>query len=201
MLALTWWVPEFFSPDAPQPAGPVIAEQLDAFSATQGGKVRVQVERKARYGKGGLLDFLRSAQPVAPSVQPDLVALDVAELEEAVAAGVLQPLTPILDDTVTGNLYPFAKEAGQFDGQLYAVQFLSDFDHAVYLPAQVDEPPDQWSDILAPQTPYLFALGSPQGGASGRAAEDLSMRSWVNTCRRAQRLGRIAASCWRRSRC
>ena len=136
--------------------------------------MRVQVERKARYGKGGLLDFLRSAQPVAPSVLPDLVALDVAELEEAVAAGVLQPLAPILDDSVTGNLYPFAKEAGQFDGQLYAVQFLSDFDHAVYLPAQVDEPPGQWSDILARQMPYLFALGSPQGGASGRATEDLS---------------------------
>ena len=94
----------------------MFAEQLDAFSAAQDGKVRVQVERKARYGKGGLLDFLRSAQPVASSVLPDLVALDVVELEKAVEAGVVQPLDRLLDDEVTARLYPFAREAGQFGG-------------------------------------------------------------------------------------
>ncbi len=174
LLTLTFWVPEFLSPEAPQPAGPLIAEQLEAFSATQDGKVRVRVERKARYGKGGLLDFLRTARPVAPNALPDVVALDVAELEEAVAAGVLQPLTSFLDDKVTDDLYPFAREAGQFDGQLYAVQFLSDLDHAVYLPSQVAEPPGQWSDILERKLTYLFPLASPQSSAGGRPSEDLS---------------------------
>ncbi len=174
VLTLTWWAPEFMSPEAPQPAGPLVVEQLDAFSLTQGGKVRVQVERKARYGKGGLLDFLRTAQPVASSVLPDLVALDVAELEGAVAAGVLQPLASLLDDAITEGMYPFAVEAGQLDGQLYAVQFLSDFDHAVYLPSQVAELPTQWSDILTRQTAYLFPLASLQGGASARPSEALS---------------------------
>jgi len=173
-LTLRWWAPEFLSPGAPEPAGPLFAEQLDAFSATQEGKVRVVVERKARHGKGGLLDLLRTALPVAPSALPDLVALDVAELEEAVAAGVLQPLTPLLDETVTGGLYAFAGEAGQFGGQLYAVQFLSDIDHAAYLQSQVVEPLGQWSDLLARQTPYLFPLALPQSGVSGRPSEDLS---------------------------
>ena len=173
-LTLRWWAPEFLSPDAPQPAGPLFAEQLDTFSGTQDGKVRVVVEKKARYGKGGLLDLLRTGLPVAPSVLPDLVALDIAELEEAVAAGVLQPLTPLLEETVTGGLYGFASEAGRFGGELYAVQFLSDIDHAVYLPSQVVEPLGQWSDLLARQTPYLFPLALPQGSASGRPSEDLS---------------------------
>jgi len=173
-LTLRWWAPEFLSPGAPQPAGPLFAEQLDAFSVAQEGQVRVTVEPKARYGKGGLLDLLRTALPVAPSVLPDLVALDVAELEEAVAAGALQPLTPLLDESVIGGLYAFASEAGQFGGQLYAVQFLSDIDHAAYLPLQVVEPLGQWPDLLARQTPYLFPLALPQSSASGRPSEDLS---------------------------
>ena len=88
VLTLTWWTPEFISPKAPAPAGPLLAKQLADFEAAHDGKVRVNPVLKARYGKGGLLDFLRTTQPIAPGLLPDIVALDVAELEQAVNHGV-----------------------------------------------------------------------------------------------------------------
>ncbi len=166
-LTLTWWTPEFLSPKAAQPAGPLLAKQLSEFEAANGGKVRVSAAPKARYGKGGLLDFLLSARPVAPGILPDLVALDVSELEQAAAAGLLQPLDGLLDESVTGDLYPFATASGRFDDHLLAVQFAANLEHLAYRPDQVKRPPDAWDDVLSLKMPYLFPIGSPQPGASG----------------------------------
>jgi maltose-binding protein MalE len=168
-LTLTWWAPEFLSPKAPQPAGPLLAEQLAEFESSQDGKVRVTVVPKARYGKGGLLDFLRTAQPVAPAVLPDLVALDVSELEAAAAAGLFQPLDGLLDKSITDNLYPFAIASGKFGDRLLAVQYAADLDHLAYRKNEVKKPPPTWAALLAAQDPYLLPVGNPQPGASGQS--------------------------------
>ena len=173
-ITLVWWTPEFLSPDAPQPAGPELARQLQAFAEAKGGQVRVETVRKARYGKGGLLDSLRTAAPVAPASLPDIVALDVVELEKAVEAGLLQPLNSLVDPGVSENLYAFASEAGQFDGKLYALQHLADIDHAVFLPEQVAEAPATWADVVNRRIAYLFPMAAPTGGGSGAPAEGLS---------------------------
>lgn len=177
-ITLTWWTPAFLSTQAPQPAGSLLADQLKTFSEAYGGKVRVQTVRKARYGKGGLLDSLRTAQPVASSTLPDIVALDTVELEQAVEAGLLQPLNSLLDTGLTENLYPFATETGLFGGRLYAVQYLTDIDHAAYLQAQIAEPPVDWKELIARQIAYLFPIGQPQigspQGAAARPSEGLS---------------------------
>jgi ABC-type glycerol-3-phosphate transport system substrate-binding protein len=173
-LTLTWWTPEFLSPAATQPAGPEIARQLEAFAEQRGGQVRVETVRKARYGKGGLLDALRTTAPVAPRSLPDVIALDVVELEKAVGAGLLQPLSALIDPGVSENLYAFASEAGQFDGNVYALQYLADIDHAVFLPQQVVEAPPTWSDVVERRVAYLFALASPPGASGARPAEGLS---------------------------
>ncbi len=177
-LTLIWWAPEFLSPQAPQPVGPLLAKQISEFTEASAGKVRVEVVRKARYGKGGLLDSLRTAQPVARDTLPDIIALDVAEVGKAVDVGLLQPLNALLDTSVTEKLYPFASEAGQFNQRLYAVQYLADVDHASYLPAQVAEPPGTWADLVARRSAYLFPLAPPQlissQGAGARPAEGLS---------------------------
>lgn len=166
ILTLRWWTPEFLSPQASQPTGPILAEQLNKFSEAQGGKVQVNAVLKARYGKGGLLDALRTAAPVAKDVLPDIVALDAAEVEAAVAAGVLRPLDALLGAEVTEGLYPFASEVGRFDGRLYAVQYIADVEHAAYLPAQLAEPPANWTDLIARGVTYLFPLASQQAGSS-----------------------------------
>ncbi len=172
-LTLTWWTPEFFSPEAPQPAGPLLAQQVAEFEQAAGGKVRVSPVLKARYGKGGLLDFLTTAHGVAPGILPDLVALDVTELESAVETGMLLPLDDLIDETVLAGLYPFARSAGQFDGKLLAVQFIADLDHVAYTPGLVKTPPATWDALLQAKTPYLFPLGSSQPGSTTRSQEDL----------------------------
>lgn len=173
-LTLTWWTPEFLSPQAPQGTGALLAEQLEAFSAAQGDLVRVDAVVKARYGKGGLLDFLLTSQTVAPGVLPDLVLLDVVELEKAVDAGALQSLDLLVDPGVTDALYPFAREAGQFGERLDAVQYLADVGHLAYLAAQVPQPPASTDEILQGGTAYLFPVARPQAGTSARPVEGLS---------------------------
>jgi ABC-type glycerol-3-phosphate transport system substrate-binding protein len=172
-LTLTWWTPEFLSPKAAQPVGPLLAKQLAEFEAANGGQVRVSVVPKARYGKGGLLDFLLTARPVAPSILPDLVVLDVSELEQAAAVGLLQPLDGLLDESVTADLYPFATSAGRFGDHLLAVQFAANLEHLAYRPDQVKEPPGTWDELLDAGMPYLFPMGSPQPGSSGGASGGL----------------------------
>jgi ABC-type glycerol-3-phosphate transport system substrate-binding protein len=173
VLALTWWTPEFYSPQAPQPAGPLLAEQLAAFEASQGGQVRVNPILKARYGEGGLLDFLLTAQPVAPAILPDLITLDVTELEMAVEAGLLQPLDLLLDGGVTTDLYPFARSAGFFDDRRMSVQHLVNLEHVAYLTSQVEAPPATWDMLLEEDLPYLFPLGNPQPSSASSPTEGL----------------------------
>jgi ABC-type glycerol-3-phosphate transport system substrate-binding protein len=173
-LTLLWWTPEFLSPSAAQPAGPEIARQLAAFSAARDGQVLVETVLKARYGKGGLLDSLRTAAPVAPASLPDIIALDVVELEKAVDAGLLQPLNELVDPGVSENLYAFASEAGQFEEQVYALQYLADIDHAAHLTAQVAQAPATWTEVLERRIAYLFALASPPGPGGARPSEGLS---------------------------
>lgn len=177
-MTLRWWTPEFLSPQAPQPVGPILASQLAAFSAAAENQIQVETVRKARYGKGGLLDMLRTAQPVARSILPDLIALDAAELGKAVDAGLVQPLDELVDPAVTEKLYPFASEAGLFNEHLYGVQYLADIDHAAYRPAQVVEAPNSWAGLVSQRITYLFPLAPPQTassqGATARPAEALS---------------------------
>jgi ABC-type glycerol-3-phosphate transport system substrate-binding protein len=172
-LTLVWWTPEFLSPQASRPAGPLLAEQLAAFEASQNGQVRVTPVLKARYGQGGLLDFLRTAQPVAPSVLPDIITLDVTELEEAVNAGLLQPLDALLNPAVTANLYPFAASAGIFNDRRMAVQYIANLEHTAYLTSQVQTAPITWSQLLAEDIPYLFPLGVPQPNSASGPSEGL----------------------------
>ena len=171
VLTLIWWTPEFISPKAPAPAGPLLAKQLADFEAAHEGKVRVNPVLKARYGKGGLLDFLRTTQPVAPGLLPDIVALDVAELDQAVNLGLLQPLDSTLSRTITPTLYAFARQTGQFDGRTMAIPYVADVEHAVYNRDRMSQPPSTWTGILAEKIPYLFPAGSPQPSSATALTE------------------------------
>lgn len=166
-ITLTWWAPDFLSTQVAQPIKESLEAQLAAFERTYAGQVQIRLVPKARYGRGGLLDLFRAAQPVAPAILPDLVTLDVFELEQAASAGLLQPLDQLLAEDVIQQLYPFARSAGQFQGRLLAVQYLADFEHIAYLANAVPVPPQTWDELLrSGATPYLFPLGAPQPGAN-----------------------------------
>ena len=130
--SLTWWTPDFASPGANGAAGSLVSRYVRDFELAQAGRVRVTPVTKARYGRGGLLDLMRAAQPVAPSILPDIVVLDTSEVPAAAAAGLLQPLDSLLDVSTLGNLYPFARQAAQVGGRFVAIPFATDLDHAIY---------------------------------------------------------------------
>jgi len=172
-LTLTWWTPEFVSPKAAAPVGPLLSTYLADFETAHNGKVRVNTIIKARYGRGGLLDFLRTAQPVAPSILPDVVALDLTEVELAVGFGLLQPVDGLLPREITATLYAFARGAGQFDGRTMAVPWLVDVEHAIYNRDRVSLPPNTWAGALTQGVSYVFPAGSPQSPSAAGLTEDI----------------------------
>ncbi|MCX7671122.1 MAG: extracellular solute-binding protein [Anaerolineae bacterium] len=172
-LTLTWWTPEFLSPKAAGAVGPLLARQIADFEALHRGKVRVNTVIKARYGKGGLLDFLRTAQPVAPALLPDLIALDIVEVEQAATLGLIQPLDGLLSREITGTLYGFARQSGQLDGRTLAVLWVADSEHVIYDRDRLSAPPSTWAGVLSEKTPYLFPAGLPQSLSVTGPTEDV----------------------------
>jgi ABC-type glycerol-3-phosphate transport system substrate-binding protein len=164
-ITLTWWTPDFLSPDTTQPGGALLGQQLRNFASATDGAVLIDAEVKQRYGKGGLLDYLHTAQPVAPSILPDLITLDLAEVEQAAALGLLRPLDGLLDDETLARLYPAGRTAGEFGGQRVAVPLVLDLEHVMYDRREVANSSSTWAGLLAADTSYLFPLGSPPPSA------------------------------------
>ena len=161
IMALAWWTPEFISPGAQQPGGAILQEYITDFELSHGSKVRITPVIKAKYGKGGLLDYLRTAQSVAPSVLPDIVTIDLAELEPAAELGALRPLDGLIEDETAARLYPFARTAGRIGGQLLALPFAADMELLVFDPERVQTPPSTWVGLVTRKLSYLFPAGNP----------------------------------------
>jgi ABC-type glycerol-3-phosphate transport system substrate-binding protein len=160
-----WWTPEFFSPGTAQPGGHLLRQYVEEFQGRQRQRVVIQPVIKARYGRGGLVNFLRTTGSAAPNLLPDLIVLDAAELEAAAALHLLQPLDPLVDPAVLSRLYPFARLSGQVDGQTLAVLFASDLQHAVFDQEKVPLTPTNWPRLMANHTTYSFPLYGSEGAA------------------------------------
>jgi multiple sugar transport system substrate-binding protein len=167
VITLTLWTAPDYSPQAEGPAGEVMRQLLATFNEIQE-DVKIEYVLKKPQGKGGLLDFLLTASSVAPGVLPDLILLEPHALRDAARAELVQPLDELLPQSLQEDLFPFALEAGRFDGQLKGVQFQADVLHLLYNTNKVESPPLNWTDVLTyPQAYYLF----PAGGQAGLATD------------------------------
>jgi ABC-type glycerol-3-phosphate transport system substrate-binding protein len=119
--------------------------------------VTLEYVLKKPYGKGGILDFLSTARAAAPTVLPDLAILDTSELDEAAAAGLIQPLDDLVSSEVQQDLFPFARRS--FGGQLMGLQFEADVEHLIYNTNKVDSPPITWREVLSDSVAYIFPAG------------------------------------------
>jgi ABC-type glycerol-3-phosphate transport system substrate-binding protein len=162
VITLTVWTTEAFSPTQVITSGQILAQQVVAFEESHS-DVRIRFLLKKPYGKGGVLDSLMTTGVVVPDLLPDLVGIDVDELGVAVQAGLVQPLDDLIPPDLVGDLYPFARAAGTYDGRLYGLQFQTDLDHLVYNTGQVSIPPRSWPGVLSNPGPYVF----PAGGRAG----------------------------------
>lgn len=167
VITLALWTAPDYSPQAEGPAGEAMRQLLATFNETHS-DIRLQYVLKKTRGTGGLLDFLLRASTVAPSVLPDLILLDPHDWREAAGAALVQPLDDLLSPSLQEDLFPFALEAGRFDGQLKGVQFEADVLHLLYNTNKLESPPLTWSDVLThPEALYLF----PAGGQAGLATD------------------------------
>ncbi len=177
-ITLTIWTTEGFSPTQAITSGQILAQEVETFEAGHR-DTRVEFVLKRPYGKGGILDFLLTTEAVVPALLPDLVLVDVDEMDSAVEAGIVQPLDDLLPPELVTDLYPFAREVSTFDGQLFGLQVQADLDHLAYNAGKLTIPPRSWPGVLSNPEPYIF----PAGGQAGLVNDDflnqyLAVRPW-----------------------
>lgn len=158
IITLGLWLPEELDPYGEGPAADVLAQQLTEFSQAHP-DLQVEVTVKKAYGRGGLLDFLRTAREAAPSVLPDLIVLDAADLETAAGSGLVQPLDPLLSPAEMTDRFPFAAELGAVGDQTLGFVVAADMQHMAYRPALLDSPPVSWTHVISPPVSFLFPAG------------------------------------------
>jgi len=158
IVTLGLWLPEELDPYGDGLGADLLAQQLDDFGDAYP-DVQVEVIVKQAHGRGGLLDFLRTARDAAPSVLPDLVVLDAADLETAAGSGLIQPLDHLLSPAEVSDPFPFATELGTVDGQTLGLVIGADMQHLAYRPVLFDSPPISWTRVISPPVPFLFPAG------------------------------------------
>lgn len=160
IITLTIWTKESFSP-AEGEAGQVLNEIFSAFSEKHP-DVHIEYALKKPYGKGGLLDFLRTTSQVVPAALPDLIVIDTTELNKAAREGLVQPLDGLLGREILDDVFPFAIQACSLDGHLMGMQFEADIEHLAYNAGLLPAPPLTWADTFTRGAIYLFPGGGEE---------------------------------------
>lgn len=162
-ITLTLWLPEFLSPAQESAGGRILKEQYEAFTKANR-HIIIEHKLKKPHGKGGIRDFLLTTQAVIPSALPDIVALDLSELEKLVEEGLLQPLDELLPEELEDDLFLFARQAATFNDRLMALPFEADLEHLIYNREKITFPPRSWTELLTTEdATYVFPAGGDQG--------------------------------------
>lgn len=173
IITLHLWLPEELDPYGDGPGAEVLLQRLGDFSETYP-DLQVETTIKAAHGAGGLLDFLHTAQDAAPSILPDLVVLDTAELEAAAEAGLIQPLDELPLPTEASDIFPFAEEQGTVNGQPFGFVIGADMQLLVYRSPLFKSPPVSWTQVISPPVSFLFAAGE-----SERTVDDATLIQYL----------------------
>lgn len=144
---LVVWLPPEFAPEAAQPGGTVLAEQLTQFEAGHPGWT-VQARSKAAAGPSGLLAALLAAYNVAPAALPDLIALRADDLAAAAAAGAVVALDRWVPREALEDSYPFARAMSLTQNQWAGLAFAADARILVYNTDLYATAPTRWADIV-----------------------------------------------------
>jgi len=158
-ITMTVWTIGDFAPSDDNTAGRLLLDRLLDFQRVHT-DVKVQVVTKRLTGRGGIMDYLETAGPVAPAVLPDISILSTEVLPQAHKEGVLWPLDDLLPAATIDDLFPVADRLGRIDGALMAIPFTLDFQHLVYNTTILTATaPAAWNEILDSGGPFLFPAG------------------------------------------
>lgn len=162
IVSLTLWTVEEVSAQADGDTGDYFTESLEAFKETYP-LYEVDVVIKKPSGKGGILDFLRTANTVAPSVLPDVAIMLSTDLSQAHAENLIRTLNGRLDRSIVQDLLPAARRIGTVDERLVGVPIGLELEHLVYHTDVLTHTALSWTDILTNNETYLF----PAKGVNG----------------------------------
>jgi ABC-type glycerol-3-phosphate transport system substrate-binding protein len=134
-VILRIWVTPRFDPtyDA------MLKARMDEFAA---GHTGLQIEVRVK-DESALIESLRLTSSAAPGAAPDLVVFSRAELESAVAAGLVPPVS---DESVeVGSLLPVARLLGQIKQETFGVPFA--LEALTLATSSQEEVPPDWGEI------------------------------------------------------
>ena len=159
---LTFWTVEPISSLAEEEIGGFVENNLRQFERDNPG-VSVELQVKKTTGKGGVLDFLRTAGQVAPAILPDVAIINAVDLYQAQTEGLVQSLDGRLDRSIVQDLLPAARRMGTVDGTLVGVPLGLEMEHTVYNTLVFTDTPILWTDILSKNSRYLFPAKGNNG--------------------------------------
>jgi ABC-type glycerol-3-phosphate transport system substrate-binding protein len=171
VVNLHMWMPVSLAPND-TPGGDVLNAQLEEFDV-QHADATIHITPKMERGRGGLLDLLRTASPVAPGYLPDVIMLTDGDLAIAAREGLVQPLDALLDPATENDLFSFARSAARIDGVRIGVPLVVDFNHAVYGATRFATAPLAWSALISDSIPLLFTF------ANGASVSDSVMADYT----------------------
>ncbi len=164
-ITLTLWTTEALIPSPDTPTGQVMEGIYQTFQEAHP-DIAIQFVPKRPYGKGGILDFLLTASAVAPQTLPDLVTIDLSQVESLLGKEILQPWEGLIPEEVAEDLLPRIRQATSKEEQLIALPFHLDIEHLVYNPSLIDSPPRTWYELRSQETTYAFPTGGEEGANS-----------------------------------
>ncbi len=159
-LRLTLWVPPEFDPASGTPAGDILQERLDEFTARRS-NTRIEVRVKSLDGPGGLLDSLTTANAAAPLALPDLVALPRPLLETAAIKGLLHAYDDTTDVMDSQDWYEYAKQMSRLQDSIFGLPFAGDPLIMAYRATTIEEPPRNFTSTLSTPGTFAFAAADP----------------------------------------
>lgn len=163
VTVLELWLPEELDPYGEQEGAQVLRSRLSEFSDAYP-NLQVDVVVKKAHGRGGLVDFMRTAKEAVPSVLPDLVVLDAADLRTVAGSDLVQPLDDFVASSAAHDRFSIASAMGRVDGQTAGAALGVDLQHLAYRPALFDSPPVTWTEVISAPASFLF----PAGGVDGQ---------------------------------
>lgn len=157
IVELRLWMPQSLAPSGDDEAASILNMQLFEFDV-QHPDATVHVSPKIAHGRGGLLDLLRTASPVAPASLPDVIMLSDGDLAIAAREGLVQPLDDLLTPESEDDLFNFARSAARIDNSRVGVPIVADINHLVFNPNRLDAPITTWSTLISDSIPFPFTF-------------------------------------------
>ncbi|MCC6458370.1 MAG: extracellular solute-binding protein [Caldilineaceae bacterium] len=148
------WLPAFTGLAGEGSAGSTLTNAFHQFEQ-HNPAVQLDIQVKAENGTAGLLNFLRSAQQVAPSILPDLVLIDTQQLWQIADLGLVTALNEE-ERLPAADFFPVARAAVLYRTETIGIPYVVEVTHLVYDGDEMKSPPGNWTELLAGDHLLLF---------------------------------------------